>query len=77
MLTLGKLALLAHDSTNTNLFDKVNKEINLIIYQEDLPEIVLSAFGYDFETMRVFLPAELIRVSGNFIIRTIAGSCID
>ncbi|XKL69512.1 hypothetical protein PGB90_007281 [Kerria lacca] len=61
MLTLGKLALLAHDSTNTNLFDKVNKEINLIIYQEDLPEIVLSAFGYDFETMRVFLPAELIR----------------
>lgn len=62
MLTLGKLALLASSNNDPNILEKVNKELTLIGYQEDLPEVVLSSFGYDFETMRVFLPAELIRV---------------
>lgn len=62
MLTLGKLALLAYSHSDSSVFDKVNREINLLSYQEDLPDAVISAFGYDFETMRVFLPPELIRV---------------
>lgn len=61
MLTLGKLALLAYSHSDSSVFEKVNREINLLSYQEDLPDAVISAFGYDFETMRVFLPPELIR----------------
>lgn len=63
MLTLGKLALLASANNDPIIMEKVNKELALIGYQEELPEVLLNAFSYDFDTMRVFLPAELIRVS--------------
>lgn len=62
MLTIGKLALLASGTQEGMLFDKVCKEIYLISYQEDLPDPVLKAFECNYETMKVFLPPELIRV---------------
>lgn len=60
---MGKLASLAYSCSDAALLERINAELNLLSYQEDLPEAVLTAFGYDFETVRVFLPAELIRVS--------------
>ncbi len=63
MLTLSKLSLLACIEPDKDHIRKVNKEIDLLNYQEDLPENVLRVLGYDPETSRVFLAHELIRVS--------------
>ena len=62
MLTIGKLALLASGTQEGALFDRVNKAIDLISYQEDVPEIVFKTFDYNVDTMRVLLPQEIIRV---------------
>ncbi|XP_075222739.1 nuclear pore complex protein Nup133 isoform X2 [Lycorma delicatula] len=60
MLSLGKLALLAGGCEGNEL-DQVNVALDLVTHQEDLPEAVLTAYGYSFDTVRVFSPPELIK----------------
>ncbi|XP_015587429.1 nuclear pore complex protein Nup133 isoform X2 [Cephus cinctus] len=63
MLSLSKLALLASDGPLEETEDclkSVDRELALIAHQEDLPEQVLAAYGYDIDKMRVLSPTELI-----------------
>ncbi|XP_039283480.1 nuclear pore complex protein Nup133 [Nilaparvata lugens] len=60
MISLGKLALLAAGGDDDTLED-VNSSLNLISHQEGLPESVLTAYGYNFDNVRVFSPPELIK----------------
>lgn len=49
MLSIAKLANLAANGVNSeNIFVKnINRDLELIQFQEELPDTVLSAFGYD------------------------------
>lgn len=49
LLSIAKLANLAANGVNSknHFVENVNKELDLITYQEELPDCVLSAFGYD------------------------------
>lgn len=63
MLSLAKLALLASDESEDNVTDyvkRIDNELALIAYQEDLPAQVLTTYGYDIEKLRVLVPRELI-----------------
>lgn len=54
------------DTTNGSMVvedDSLSLEEELIHYQEQLPESVLSAHFLDADTMRVLSPTELIHVS--------------
>ena len=65
MLSMAKLALLASDEHPHKIEEEVsamNTDLDLVAYQEELPEIVLSAYGYDVEMLRVLTPTELIKV---------------
>lgn len=65
MLSLAKLALLASDEHPQKVEDAVsvmNRDLDLVVYQEELPEVVLSSYGYDVERLRVLTPTELIKV---------------
>lgn len=42
--------------------DAVDMELALVTHQEQLPAVVLQAFGMDSDTMRVLTPEELIQV---------------
>jgi hypothetical protein len=65
MLSLAKLALLASveepDKVEVEMHN-LNTDLDLVSYQEELPEIVLSAYGYDVERLRVLTPTELVKV---------------
>jgi hypothetical protein len=66
MLSLAKLALLASDEHPQNVEEEVsamNRDLDLVVYQEELPEVVLSSYGYDIERLRVLTPTELVKVS--------------
>jgi nuclear pore complex protein Nup133 len=65
MLSLAKLALLASDEQPDKVEEEVstlNMNLDLVSYQEELPEIVLSSYGYDVERLRVLTPTELVKV---------------
>lgn len=65
MLSLAKLALLASDNPDEEVWDcikRINNELALIAHQEDLPTQVLTTYGYDVDKLRVFTPTELITV---------------
>jgi len=65
MLSLAKLALLASDEHPQKVEEAVsvmNRDLDLVVYQEELPEVVLSSYGYDVERLRVLTPTELIKV---------------
>lgn len=67
MLSLAKLALLASDEQRDKVEDQVqslNADLDLVSYQEELPEVVLSSYGYDVERLRVLTPTELVKVRG-------------
>jgi len=65
MLSLAKLALLASDEHPQKVEEAVsvmNRDLDLVVYQEELPEVVLSSYGYDVERLRVLTATELIQV---------------
>jgi nuclear pore complex protein Nup133 len=67
MLSLAKLAVLASDEQPDKVEEQVNSlntDLDLVSYQEELPEVVLSSYGYDVERLRVLTPAEIIKVRG-------------
>lgn len=41
---------------------RINNELALVAYQEELPTQVLTTYGYDVEKLQVFTPTELITV---------------
>ncbi|XP_069672597.1 nuclear pore complex protein Nup133 isoform X3 [Periplaneta americana] len=65
MLSLAKLSLLAFDQQPEAVDEEVqalNTELDLVLYEEELPETVLSAYGYDIERLRVLTPMELVKL---------------
>jgi nuclear pore complex protein Nup133 len=67
MISLAKLALMASDEQPDKVEEEIstlNTNLDLISYQEELPEIVLSSYGYDVERLRVLTPSELVKVRG-------------
>ena len=65
MLSLAKLSLLASgaDTDQNNMVEEINSNLDLVAHQEQLPDVVLNAYGYEFDNLRVFSPSELIKVS--------------
>ena len=66
MLSLAKLSLLASDEQANKVDEGIqalNTQLDLVTYQEELPESVLLSYGYDTERLRVLTPAEIIKVS--------------
>ncbi|KAH0548930.1 nuclear pore complex protein Nup133 [Cotesia glomerata] len=63
MLSLGKLALICsneiQEEINENC-ERINRELELIAHQEELPADVLEAYGYDIKKLKVLTPVELI-----------------
>ncbi|KAL0269100.1 UNVERIFIED_CONTAM: hypothetical protein PYX00_006935 [Menopon gallinae] len=65
MLSLAKLSLLASNETDHTEESKLNEldsELELVAHQEDLPEKVLEAYGYDVSKLGVLTAAELIKL---------------
>jgi hypothetical protein len=62
MLSLAKIALMASDEQPDKEVSTLNMNLDLVSYQEELPEIVLSSYGYDVERLRVLTPTELVKV---------------
>ncbi|XP_058801780.1 nuclear pore complex protein Nup133 isoform X2 [Phymastichus coffea] len=65
MLSMAKLAYLAsdepEDKIQASIFE-IDRELNLIAHQEDVPISVLEIYGYDVEKLRVLSPSELINL---------------
>lgn len=64
MLSLAKLSLLAAgtDSEENNTIEEINANLDLVAHQDELPDAVLNAYGYEFDSLRVFSPSELIKL---------------
>lgn len=65
MLSLSKLMLLSSDETEGVIEEKVSdidSELDLVTHEEDIPESVLVAYGYDASKLRVMTPSEIIKV---------------
>ncbi|KAB7503412.1 Nuclear pore complex protein [Armadillidium nasatum] len=63
LLSLGKLCGIARGTPSAEEVDKtLLLEEDLILYQEQLPEMVLSAHSISYDNMRVFSPKELIHL---------------
>lgn len=62
MLSLAKLSALAADSDMTVQVTEINSELSLIEYQEQLPENLLAAFGYETQQQKVLKAEEIINV---------------
>lgn len=64
IFSLSKLAKLAGPDTEDvdTYVDNVNASLDLITFQEDLPDYVLQQFGYDTVRPRVLTPKELIHL---------------
>ncbi|XP_046481627.1 nuclear pore complex protein Nup133 isoform X1 [Neodiprion pinetum] len=63
MLSLSKLALFASDEPEDEVIEcveKINRDLELIAHQEEVPASVLASYGYDIEKLRVLTPTELI-----------------
>lgn len=68
MLSLAKLSLLASneaDHAEESKLNELDSELELVAHQEDLPEQVLVAYGYDVSKLGVLTAAELIKVCFN------------
>lgn len=63
MLSIAKLSLLASgEAERPDQRALLDAELDLVAHQEDLPESVLLAYGYDIEQLHVLPPGELIQV---------------
>ncbi|XP_034943346.1 nuclear pore complex protein Nup133 [Chelonus insularis] len=65
MLSLSKLALLCSNDDPYDIEDNcegINKELELIAYQEEIPDAVLENYGYNVNKLRVLTPTELINL---------------
>lgn len=65
MLSLSKLAHLAagRQPTEENKeLQSIDDDLTLIAHQEDLPETVFIALGFDYKKQKVLTPAEIIRL---------------
>uniref|UniRef100_A0A1B6E0K1 Nucleoporin Nup133/Nup155-like N-terminal domain-containing protein n=1 Tax=Clastoptera arizonana TaxID=38151 RepID=A0A1B6E0K1_9HEMI len=63
MISFAALALLAaNDEPKKSELEELKSSMNLIVNQEELPDSILNAYGYDFDSLRVFTPAELIKL---------------
>lgn len=64
IFSLSKLAKLAGPDTEDveTYVDNINASLDLITFQEDLPDYVLQQFGYDTLRPRVLTPKELINL---------------
>lgn len=64
MYSLSKLAKLAgHRSPDSDFFVRgINARLELIAFQEELPDYVLQHFGYDTMNIRVIPPKDLINL---------------
>lgn len=64
MLSLAKLAsFVAADENLTTQIDKIDADLNVVEYQEQLSENLMAFFGYDIENQKVLRVEELINVS--------------
>lgn len=69
-LSLSKLAFLASDIKLNEMSDtlkKIDYDLSLIAYQEDLPLAVMQAYGYDVEKVKVLTPKDLVTVNFTFL----------
>lgn len=63
MLSLAKLALLASgEAERSDQRALLDGELDLVAHQEDLPESVLIAYGFDIDNLHVLPPGELIQL---------------
>lgn len=63
-LSLAKLCLLASSKLAPDTAeDELSAQLSLIAFQENLPESLITSYGYDVDNMRLFLPSELIKVT--------------
>ncbi|XP_044263471.1 nuclear pore complex protein Nup133 [Tribolium madens] len=62
MFSLCKLAKLASGPVNEEFLKNVQSRLDLIAYQEDIPDYVLQQFGYDPIHIRVIPPKDLINL---------------
>ncbi|KAJ8941363.1 hypothetical protein NQ314_010426 [Rhamnusium bicolor] len=64
MLSLSKLAKLAGPNTtdSKSYIENINSHLELITFQEDLPDYVLQEFGYDTLKPRVIPPKDLVHL---------------
>ncbi|EFA05993.1 Nuclear pore complex protein Nup133-like Protein [Tribolium castaneum] len=62
MLSLCKLAKLAAGTGSEEALRSVDSRLDLIAYQEDIPDYVLQQFGYDTINIRVIPPKDLINL---------------
>ncbi|XP_076054579.1 nuclear pore complex protein Nup133 isoform X2 [Oratosquilla oratoria] len=62
LLSLSKLCGLASGAIGDELETEMSQEEDLILFQEQLPESVLSAHSLDADTMRVLTPTQLIHM---------------
>ncbi|XP_037912863.1 nuclear pore complex protein Nup133 [Hermetia illucens] len=62
ILSLAKLAALAAESETSSLIAEINTELMLIDYQDQLPESVLTSFGYDTDNPKVLKAEEIINL---------------
>lgn len=64
MFSLSKLSKLAGMNSRDSEFilGEINQKLDLITYQEDIPDFVLQAFGYDSINPPVISPKELIHL---------------
>lgn len=60
MLSLGKLAKLACVNVDDDFVNGINKNLELIEIQEEIPDYVLDGFGYDTVKPSVISPKNLI-----------------
>ncbi|KAG5890186.1 hypothetical protein JTB14_010650 [Gonioctena quinquepunctata] len=64
MLSLSKLSKLAGTNTNdvNDYVQNINSRLDLVTFQEDLPDYVLQQFGYDIARPPVIPPEDLINL---------------
>lgn len=63
MFSLSKLAkLAAPDGANENYIDYIDSHLELIAFQEDIPDYVLQHYGYDTLKPKVIPPKDLIHL---------------
>ncbi|XP_017772484.1 PREDICTED: nuclear pore complex protein Nup133 [Nicrophorus vespilloides] len=62
MLSMAKLAKLASGRKHDETLIAINENLELINYQEELPDYVLQQFGYDTIRPRVISPKEMINL---------------
>ncbi|KAF5282596.1 hypothetical protein FQA39_LY05003 [Lamprigera yunnana] len=62
MLSLSKLAKLAADEEDKSYIDFLDSQLELISFQEDVPDYVLQHYGYDTVNIKVIVPKDLIHL---------------